>query len=143
MQAKEFMTRNPVVVRPDASLREAAQRMRDLDSGVLPICDGDRLVGMLTDRDVTVRAIAEGKDPNATAVREVMSSDVVYCFEDEDETVAASKMEQHQLRRLAVLNRDKRLVGMLSLGDLAVHTTDDQITGAVTEAVSEPSSAEV
>ena len=143
MQTKEFMTRNPVVVRPDATLREAAQRMRELDSGVLPICDGDRLVGMLTDRDVTVRATAEGKDPNSTAVREVMSPDVVYCFEDEDEAVAATKMEQHQLRRLAVLDRDKHLVGMVSLGDLAVHTADDRLAAEVTEAVSEPPSAEV
>jgi CBS domain-containing protein len=142
MQVNEFMTRNPVVVPPEASLREAAERMRELDSGVLPVCDGERLVGMLTDRDVTVRATAEGKDPNSTAVREVMSPEVIYCFEDEDERVAAGKMEQHQLRRLAVLNRDKRLVGMISLGDLAVHATDDRIPGAVTEAVSEPSSAE-
>jgi CBS domain-containing protein len=143
MQVNQFMTRNPVVVRPDASLREAAERMREMDSGVMPICDGERLVGMLTDRDVTVRATAEGKDPNSTPVREIMSPDAVYCFEDDDEREAARKMEQHQLRRLAVLNRDKRLVGMVSLGDIAVHTSDDRITGEVTEAVSEPGSAEV
>jgi CBS domain-containing protein len=142
VQIREIMTRNPVVTRPDTTLREAAQTMRELDSGVLPIGEGDRLLGMLTDRDITVRAVAEGKDPSSTAVREVMSSEVVYCLEDEDEREAAAKMEQHQLRRLVVLDRDQRLVGIVSLGDLAVHTADDRIAGEVTEAVSEPAHSE-
>ena len=138
MQIREIMTRSPVVAPPDATLREAAQTMRELDSGVLPIGEDDRLVGILTDRDITVRATAEGKDPNSTPVREVMSSEVVSCFEDEDERDAAAKMEEHQLRRLVVLDRDERLVGIVSLGDLAVHTTDDRLSAEVTEAVSEP-----
>lgn len=132
------MTRNTVVCPPDATLREAARTMRELDSGLLPIGEEDRLLGVLTDRDITVRATAEGKDPNANAAREVMSSEVVYCLEDEDEREAAPKMEQHQLRRLLLLDRDQRLVGIVSLGDLAVHTADDRIAGEVTEAVSEP-----
>jgi CBS domain-containing protein len=143
MQMREFMTRDPVVTRPDTTLREAAVAMRELDSGALPVCDGKRLVGMLTDRDITLRATAEGKDPNATPVGDVMSPDVVWCFEDEDEKAAAAKMEQHQLRRLAVLDRDKRLVGMVSLGDLAIHATDDRISGEVAEAVSEPARTEL
>ena len=142
MQIKEIMTRNPVVTRPDATLREAAQTMRELDSGALPIGEDDHLLGILTDRDIAVRAVAEGKDPSSTAVREVMSSEVVYCLEDEDEREAAAKMEQHQLRRLVVLDRDQRLVGIVSLGDLAVHTADDRIAGEVTEAVSEPAQTE-
>jgi len=142
MQIKEIMTREPVVARPDATLREAAQMMRELDSGVLPIGEDDRLLGMLTDRDITIRATAEGKDPNATPVREVMSSEVVSCFEDDDERDAAAKMEEHQLRRLVVLDRNEGLVGIVSLGDLAVYTTDDRLAGEVTEAVSEPSQTE-
>ena len=142
MQIKEIMTRDPVVVRPDTTLREAAQTMRELDSGVLPIGEDERLVGMLTDRDITIRATAEGKDPNSTQVREVMSSDVVSCFEDEDEHDAAAKMEQHQLRRLVVVDRNERPVGIVSLGDLAVYTTDDRLAAEVTEAVSEPTQTE-
>jgi CBS domain-containing protein len=132
------MTRDPVVIGPDSSLTEAAGKMRDIDSGVMPIGENDRLVGMLTDRDITVRATANGKDPNATKVREVMTQDVVYCFEDDDVREAASKMEQHQIRRLIVLNRDKRFVGIVSLGDLAVDTGDERLAGEVTEKVSEP-----
>ena len=140
MQITEIMTREPVVARPDATLREAAQMMRELDSGVLPIGEDDRLLGVLTDRDITIRATAEGKDPTATAVREVMSTEVVSCFDDVRD--AATRMEEHQLRRLVVLDRDERLAGIVSLGDLAVHTTDDRIAGEVTEAVSEPAQVE-
>lgn len=142
MQIKEIMTRDPVVARPDATLCEAARMMRELDSGVLPIGEDDRLLGILTDRDITIRATAEGKDPNATAVRDVMSSEVVSCYEDDDERDAAAKMEKHQLRRLMVLDRDQQLVGIVSLGDLAVYTTDDRLAGEVTEAVSEPAQPE-
>lgn len=138
MQIREIMTREPVVIGPDMVLKEAAERMRDLDSGVLPVGQKDRVVGMLTDRDITIRATAAGKDPNQTRVEAVMTPDVVYCYEDEDARDAARKMEEHQLRRLIVLSRDKRLVGILSLGDLAVHTADDRLAGEVAEAVSEP-----
>jgi len=142
MQIREIMTREPVVIGPDMVLRDAAETMRDLDSGVMPVGQNDRLVGMLTDRDITIRATAAGKDPNQTRVEEVMTPDVVYCFEDDDARDAALKMEEHQLRRLIVLNRDKRLVGILSLGDLAVHTADDGLAGEVAEAVSEPAATE-
>ena len=138
MQIREIMTRDPVVTPPETTLREAAKVMRDLDSGVLPIGEDDRLLGILTDRDITIRATAEGKDPNSTPVREVMSSEVVSCFEDDDEHDAAAKMAEHQLRRLVVLDRNEHLVGIVSMGDLAVYTTDDRLAGEVTEAVSEP-----
>ena len=83
MQLSDIMTSNPVVLGPDTMLRDAAQTMRDLDGGVMPVGENDRLVGMLTDRDITVRATADGKDPNTTPVRDVMTSDVVYCFADD------------------------------------------------------------
>jgi CBS domain-containing protein len=138
MQLKDIMTPEPLILSPETTLRDAAQTMRDLDSGVMPVGEQDRLVGMLTDRDITVRATAEGKDPNSTPVRDVMTPEVIYCFEDEDVEAGARKMEQHQIRRLIVLNRDKRLVGIASLGDLAVHAPSDRLAGEVTEAVSEP-----
>jgi CBS domain-containing protein len=129
MWVREVMTPRVEVIHPDATLREAAQKMKSLDVGPIPVCDGDRLQGMLTDRDITVRATAEGRDPNSTRVRDVMTPDVVYCFEDQDVQEAARLMEERQLRRLVVLNGDKRLVGIVSLGDLAVQTDDEELGG--------------
>src|SRR4051812_49860114 len=118
MKVSEAMTRDVCVARPDLSIQEAAKLMADIDAGVLPVGENDRLVGMITDRDIALRAVAQGKGPQ-TAVRKVMTSDVRYCFEDEDTDVARNMGDQ-QVRRLPVVNRDKRLVGILSLGDLAV-----------------------
>ena len=113
--------------------------MRDLDVGPLPVCgDDDRLAGMVTDRDIAVRAVAEGWDPTAKRVRDVMSEEVVYCFEDQAVEDAARLMRENQIRRLVVLNRDKRLVGIVSLGDLAVETGDEELAGRTLEEVSEP-----
>jgi CBS domain-containing protein len=140
MQLKDVMTPNPECIRPDATLQEAACKMRDLDVGPLPVRgDDDRLAGMITDRDIAVRAVAEGKDPKTTPVREVMTEDVVFGFEDQDVADAARVMEQKQIRRLVVLNRDKRLVGIVSLGDLAVETGARPTAGEVLREVSEPS----
>lgn len=127
MQLREVMTPHVEVIHPDATLREAAQKMKNLDVGPIPVCDGDRIQGMLTDRDITIRATAEGRDPNATRVREVMTPDVIYCFEDQDVQQAADLMEERQIRRLIVLNREKRLVGIVSLGDLATQTGDAEL----------------
>jgi CBS domain-containing protein len=127
MVLREIMTTHVEVVHPEATLKEAAQKMKALDVGPIPVCDGERLQGMLTDRDNTVRATAEGRDPNTTKVREVMTPDVVYCFEDQDVREAADIMEEKQIRRLVVLNRDKRLVGIVSLGDLATQTGDAEL----------------
>src|SRR3954447_24071874 len=139
MQVKEVMTRGVECTRPDASLQEAARKMRDLDVGRLPVCgDNDRLVGMLTDRDITLRAVAEGQDPKTARVQDVMTPDVLYCFEDQDVAEAARLMEENQVRRLAVLNSDKRLVGIVSLGDLAVKAGDEKPSGAALGQVSEP-----
>jgi CBS domain-containing protein len=107
------------IVDPDQTIQAAARIMSEIDSGVLPVGEKDRLVGMITDRDIAVRAVAEGRDPQ-TAVREIMTPDVRYCFEDEDTDHVARNMADQQVRRLPVVNRDKRLVGILSLGDLAV-----------------------
>lgn len=138
MQLSDVMTRDVEVIHPDATLQEAAARMDVLDIGPLPVSDGGQLVGILTDRDITVRATAAGHDPSATRVREIMSRDLVYAFEDQDVAEAARLMQEKQIRRLLVLTRDRRLAGIVSLGDLAVWTGDDRLSGATLEGVSEP-----
>ena len=138
MQLKDVMTAEVEVIAPEASIYEAAETMRHRDIGPLPVCDGERLVGMLTDRDITVRAVAAGRDPLTTPVREVMTSDVVYGFEDQAVEDAARLMEQYQIRRLPVLNRSQQLVGMVALGDLAVHAGTRPVAAEVLEQVSEP-----
>jgi CBS domain-containing protein len=139
MQLREIMTLDVAVTRPDATLAEAAEQMKALDVGLLPVCDGDYLVGMLTDRDITVRAAAAGSDPTTTLVVDTMTPDVVSCYADQEVEEAARVMQQKQIRRLLVLDRDQRLVGIVSLGDLALQTGDQQLAGEVVERVSEPS----
>jgi CBS domain-containing protein len=139
MQVKDVMTKGAKCVTPSTSLQEAASKMKNLDVGPLPVCEADHLVGMITDRDITVRATAEALPPRLGQVRDVMTPDVVYCFEDQDVQEAARLMQEKQIRRLVVLNRDKRLVGIVSLGDLAVETGDEGLTAKTLEQVSEPS----
>src|SRR5262245_20535384 len=110
MRVSEVMTRGVECTRPDATLQEAAAKMKSLDVGPLPVCDNDRLVGMVTDRDITVRATAEGEAPTRVRVRDIMTPEVTYCFEDQDVAQAAQLMKEKQVRRLVVLNRDKRMV---------------------------------
>lgn len=118
MQVADVMTRNVRIARPDQSIREAAELMSECDCGALPVGEGDRLVGMVTDRDIVTRAVAFGMGCD-TRVGEVMSESVKYCFEDESLEQVGRNMADVQLRRLPVLDRDKRLVGILALGDLA------------------------
>jgi CBS domain-containing protein len=132
------MTPGVECARPTDSVAHAAERMRQLNVGSLPVCDNDRLVGMITDRDITVRATASCCAPEATCVRDVMTPEVIYCFDDQDVSEAARLMEERQVRRIVVLNRDKRLVGVVSLGDLAVKTGDEELSGEALEQVSEP-----
>ncbi len=139
MQVHEVMTPGAECTHPNSTLQEAARMMRDLDVGPLPVCsEKDRLVGMITDRDIVVRAIAEGRDPKTVRVKDVMSPDILYCFEDQSIGEAAELMKERQIRRLVVLNHDKRLVGIVSLGDLAAKTRDKALSGETLEQVSEP-----
>lgn len=139
MRLKDIMTPNVEVISPDATLEEAASKMKQLNVGTLPVCDGDRLRGILTDRDITVRATAAGREPKTTKVRDVMSRDVVYCFEDQEVNEAAKLMAEKQVRRLVILNRNKDIVGIVSLGDLAVDTGDEQLIARTVEGISKPS----
>lgn len=138
MQVKEIMTRGVEVIHPDNTLEEAAKKMKELDIGPLPVCENDRPVGVLTDRDIAVRSTAQGEDPTMDRVQDVMTPLVISCFEDEDVAVAARLMKEKQVRRLLVLNRDNRLVGILSLDDLAVRTGDEVVSGNTLEGVAWP-----
>jgi len=124
MNISEVMSQDVKIASPQDTLRHAAQLMRDIDAGVLPVGENDRLVGMLTDRDITIRAVAEGKVPDKCLVREVMSPEINYVYEDESLDDAARIMGELQVRRLPVLNRAKRLVGIVSLGDVALMEKD-------------------
>jgi CBS domain-containing protein len=139
MQVSEAMSRDVRIASPDQSIREAARIMAEIDAGALPVGDNDRLLGMITDRDIAIRAVAAGKSPD-TPVREVMSAEVKYCFEDDDLNEVAQNMADIKLRRLPVLNHDKRLVGIMSLGDMAL--TDGPVNaGTALCGISEPGGA--
>ena len=138
MKLSEIMTSDVVVIQPDDSLQSAAKKMRDRNIGFLPVCDGKDLLGVLSDRDITIRALADGMDVNIMLGRDLMTSPAIYCFEDQDVSEAAKIMAENQIRRLVVLSRDdKRLVGVVSLGDLARQGTND-LSGEVLQKVSEP-----
>ncbi|MDF2973951.1 MAG: inosine-5-monophosphate dehydrogenase [Microvirga sp.] len=130
MKVSEVMTRDVQLIEPIQTIREAAKLMAELDAGIMPVREGDRLVGMITDRDIAVRAVAQGRGPD-TSVREVMTDDVKYCYEDDDTDDVARNMADIQVRRLPVLTRDKRLVGIISLGDMAVSDGSARVTEAV------------
>ena len=138
MNVNSCMSTDVRLASPSESIRAAARLMKEIDAGILPVGDNDRIVGMITDRDIAVRAVAEGRGPD-TAVREVMSREVLYCYADERLDDVARQMRELQVRRMPVLNRDKRLVGIISIGDLAL--TDDEGTARAAGAlagVSEP-----
>jgi CBS domain-containing protein len=118
MKVREIMTTNVECVGPDTSMIDLAQKMKTLDVGFLGVCESDRLVGTVTDRDLVIRGIASGRDLMATA-RDVMSHDVFWCLEDDDVKDVAAKMREKEVRRMLILNKDKRLVGVVSIGDIS------------------------
>jgi len=135
---EEVMTRDVEVVSPEDTLRDVAEKMRTLNVGPLPVCDGQKLQGIITDRDIVVRAVSQGMDPNSTPVSQVMTDEVEYIFADEGIEVAAHRMREEQIRRILVVDRDKKLVGILSLGDIS-QAAGEQEAGRTLEAISEPS----
>lgn len=140
MKIKEVMTPEVEVVAPDAPIQEAAAKMKELDVGALPVCDGDRVAGVLTDRDIAVRFVALGLDYSGTTVSDVMTREVVWCLEDDDVEEAEALMKQRQLRRLVVLDSRRRLAGLVSLADIAL-AHGRAAGGEVLEAVSQPVAA--
>jgi CBS domain-containing protein len=134
---KQIMTAKVETARPDMTLKEAAERMRLCDIGMLPVCDGQKIIGAITDRDIAIRATAEGSDPEITAVSDVMTaSGICFCFEDDDVKDVAALMRDRQVRRIPVVDRKKHLVGIVSLGDIAQHS-DERTAGATLEGVSQ------
>lgn len=130
MKVSEAMTRYVALINPDQTISEAARMMAEHDAGALPVGENDRLVGVVTDRDIAVRAVARRLPPD-TPVREVMSHDVLYCYEDEDVEHVTRNMGEQQVRRLPVLNREKRLVGIVSFGDLSHSARPDTVGEAI------------
>lgn len=139
MKVRDAMTQDVRIASPEQSIREAAATMAEIDAGALPVGDDDRLVGMITDRDIAVRGVAKGKSPDSP-VSEMMTRDVRYCFDDEDMDKVCQNMSDQQIRRIPVVNRDKRLVGILSLGDLAL-SEGRRETGAALAGISRPGGA--
>jgi CBS domain-containing protein len=137
MQVQETMTRNVCVANPEQPIREAAKMMARLECGSLPVGENDRLVGMVTDRDIAVRAVAAGKSPD-TPIRAVMSEDVCYCYADQDLDQVCANMADQKIRRLPVVSREKRLVGIVSLGDIARAGSQLPETAAALSCISEP-----
>ena len=141
MRLGEMMATNVEVIGSNASLKEAAAKMRDLDVGLIPVCEGDELKGTLTDRDITVRATAEGRSPSKTKVSDIMSKEIAYCFEDQEIEEAMGLMEARHIRCLPILNRENRLVGIVSLGDLSVLAWQNILLGETFKELSRPAVA--
>ena len=138
MKLSEIMTREVQILQPDDTLSLAAQKMRDYDIGFLPVCDGDNLMGALTDRDIAIRALSDGMDIKVMLGRDLMTTPAIYCFDDQDVTDAAKVMGENQIRRLVILGREnERVVGVISLGDLVRKGITD-LSGQVLQRVSEP-----
>ncbi len=137
MNVDRCMSTEVYLTTPGHSIGDAARLMKQIDAGVLPVGEDDRLVGMITDRDIAIRAVAEGKGPE-TRVGEVMSREILYCYDDENLDDVAMQMRELQVRRMPVLNRDKRLVGIISLGDMAQTDDDPERAAIVLSGVSQP-----
>lgn len=135
---KDLMSRDVKVISPDMSIREAAREMREGDFGMLPVGENDRMIGTISDRDIAIRAVAEGKD-TGTKVRDVMSEGIAWAFEDDSVEEAVKIMSKRQVRRLPVVNRDKRLVGIVALGDFAVESSEIRPAGEALSEISKPS----
>jgi CBS domain-containing protein len=138
MKIKDIMSTQVEVLPPDATLRECAKKMKELDVGAIPVGENDRLRGIVTDRDIVVKAVAEGRDVEQARVRDAMNSPIDYCFEADDIRDAVGHMQEKKIRRIVVLNKDKRLVGMVSLGDVAAKGPSDELSGDTLEKVSQP-----
>ncbi len=135
MKVSEVMTKDVKIADPNRTIQDAAKLMDKSDCGSLPVGEGDRLIGMITDRDIVIRAVAAGLPPS-TPIREVMSSELKYCFEDEELDDVAGNMADVQMRRLPVLNKEKRIVGIVSIGDLA--RSDEECAGSALASIAEP-----
>lgn len=138
MLAQDVMTHHVECTAPEAFVQSAALKMKQLDIGALPVCQEGNLVGMITDRDISLRAVAAGTDPRSVRVRDIMTTDLFFCYADQPITEIVELMRERQVRRLPVLDRMQKLVGIVSLGDVASTAGDDALTGHALEGISEP-----
>lgn len=137
MRVVEVMSKKPEFLPPTASLKEAAVKMQELDCGFIPIGENDKLIGAVTDRDMVIRTLAKGKDPNKATLRDIMSEHIEFCFEDDDLSKAVNHMKDKHIHRLVVLNKNKRMTGILSLGDIARQSHDDNLCAEAIEGILE------
>jgi CBS domain-containing protein len=138
MKVKEVMTSPAEMINPYAMITEAAQKMKSFDVGMLPVVKGDEVIGIVTDRDIVLRIIAEKLDPQVTSIEQAMSFEPVYCFEDDDIQVAAKMMEEKQIHRLLVKGPDNTLKGILSIGDIACKSGNEHVVHELMERICEP-----
>ncbi|MGP1615296.1 MAG: CBS domain-containing protein [Pollutimonas bauzanensis] len=136
-QLKDVMTHNVKILNPDATIKDAARQMRDGGFGLMPIGEHDRMIGVISDRDIVIRAVAQGSDPN-TKVRDLMSDTIMWAYENDSVEQACKIMSQNQIRRLPIVNADKRLVGIVALGDLAVDAADTEAASQALSGISRP-----
>ena len=136
-ELRDVMSQDVKILNPDTTLKDAARQMRDGNFGLMPVGENDRLVGTLSDRDIVIRAVAEGRDAN-TRVRDVMSNEVIWAYENDSVEKASQIMSDHQIRRLPIVNADKRLVGIVALGDLAVAAGSIRPAGEALSDISKP-----
>jgi CBS domain-containing protein len=139
MKVKDVMTRDCIYISPDSTLKDAAQIMKDQDIGFIPVAEDDKIIGMVTDRDIVIRAVSEGTEPD-TEVRSIMSSNTYYCYDDQDAEEVCANMAEIKVRRLPVVNRDKRLVGVVSIGDLAQGVNKIKV-GQTVQSITDPTDA--
>jgi CBS domain-containing protein len=137
MQIHEIMTQTVESAHPSLPILKAAEKMRDLDIGFLPICENDKLVGTVTDRDITIKSVAQGRDPRVAPVSEIMRPEVFFCCEDDDVYDVAQQMQEKEVRRMVILSRDRRLVGVVSLGDIAAMLMEKEVAGETLSQIAE------
>ena len=129
MKIREIMNQKVEHADPTLPISKAAEKMRDLDIGFLPICENDKLIGTVTDRDITTKSVAQGRDPRLAPVSEIMRPEVFYCYDDQDVDEVARYMQEKEVRRMVILNRDKNLIGVVSLGDIAKLSVEREVAG--------------
>jgi CBS domain-containing protein len=137
MKVSEIMSRSVECIDGDLSIKEAAEKMRSLDVGFLPVCEGDSVIGTLTDRDITIRHVADGQNPYRVKVHDIMTPDVLYCFEDQYVEEVARYMQEHEVRRVLIFDREEQLIGVVSLGDIAKVTGEEYLVGETLKDIAE------
>ncbi len=135
MKVSEIYSQDVELAVPDMTVLEIARKMEERNCGSIPVRDDDRLIGMVTDRDIVIRCVAKGLDPSTTTAQQIMTPGILYCYDDEDAEDVANNMAEAKVRRLPVLNQDKRLVGIVSLGDLAIGCEDGEILAETLERI--------